>query len=165
MNWSKRIEIAANLAILVVACLICTTFVSARLRSQNHSFHENPLPGERLSIQGVNWGTHTHTLVLALSTSCHFCLDSSTFYARLSRVRSKTVGLVAVLPQDNQETSRYLSDHGIEVDEARQSQLTEIHASGTPTLMLVDQNGNILKTWVGKLPESKEQEVLLSIRG
>ena len=34
-----------------------------------------------------------------------------------------------------------------------------IKVSGTPTLLLVDNNGKVLDVWVGMLPEDRQQEV------
>ena len=42
----------------------------------------------------------------------------------------------------------------------KQSMPFSVGANGFPTLMLVDNTGTVKKTWVGKLSEEKEREVI-----
>jgi hypothetical protein len=37
---------------------------------------------------------------------------------------------------------------------------SKIKVPGTPTLLLVDNQGKVLDVWVGKLDESRQREVL-----
>ncbi|HYG09298.1 MAG TPA: hypothetical protein VD835_04935, partial [Pyrinomonadaceae bacterium] len=67
---------------------------------------------------------------------------------------------MAVLPQKPAEAQKYLSDHGITVDEIRQAVQGAEYARATPTLMIVDNSGSVVESWVGKLPPEKEAEVL-----
>jgi hypothetical protein len=67
---------------------------------------------------------------------------------------------VAVLPQPVEEGKRYFETLGVAVDEIRQSSLSAIDVSGTPTLMLVNSNGIVVDSWVGKLRTEQETDVL-----
>ena len=40
---------------------------------------------------------------------------------------------------------------------------SKIKVPGTPTLLLVDDQGKVLDVWVGKLDESREKQVLASL--
>ncbi len=65
-----------------------------------------------------------------------------------------------MLPQPVTEAEAYLKGEGVTVDEIRQSPLSDVEVSGTPTLVLVDSRGVVRSVWVGKLPSDKEKEVL-----
>jgi hypothetical protein len=68
--------------------------------------------------------------------------------------------LLAVLPQPVEEGRRYLATLGVAVDEIKQSSLSSIDVRGTPTLMLVNSDGVVTDTWVGRLQAEQEAEVL-----
>jgi len=38
--------------------------------------------------------------------------------------------------------------------------LADVNVSGTPTLLLIDQTGHVLRVWVGKLDENRERDVM-----
>jgi hypothetical protein len=97
-----------------------------------------------------------------LQAGCHFCSESAPFYQRLARETAQKSGvhLVAVLPQDVAEGSKYLNSLGVPIEDVRQAQLDALGVSGTPTLILIDGKGVVMKSWVGKLSGDREAEVL-----
>ena len=109
----------------------------------------------------INWSEQNKTLIIALQTSCHFCNESAPFYKRLIEdVKSKNIKLVAVLPTDIEESKKHLDKLGLAAIDVRQSSLDSIQVNGTPTLILIDDRGEVINSWVGKLPPDKETEVL-----
>jgi hypothetical protein len=117
------------------------------------------------SLRGVDWGKNGRTLILAISTRCHFCSDSVPFFKRIERERPKDVKLLAVLPQPVDEARKYLDDEGVHVDEVRQAAPQSIGVAGTPTLLLVDASGKVSDVWRGKLRPDDEEEVIAALRG
>jgi len=103
------------------------------------------------------------TLLLALSTGCHFCTDSAPFYQRVSQEHGDT-HLVAVFPQEASDGEQYLSKLGIQVDEVKQASFVELGITGTPTLALIDNSGKVLKIWEGALSPENENEVLRRLK-
>lgn len=165
-NVSKKIELVADLAIIVLACLLAVALVKNYLWSKPSeqpvkSQQQGPVtdPTTRVSSLEVNWKQNGQTLVLAISTSCHFCTDSAPFYQALVK-RKKETRVVAVLPQPVEEGRAYLEKLGISVDEIRQLSLDRMGVRGTPTLLLVDASGAVKDSWVGKLSPEKETDVL-----
>lgn len=162
----KRIELFANVAIIIVAILLGIVLAQRYLLPTHPSsadVESTPIqPGTMLAIPGVDWHKSNRTLVMVLSTNCHFCSESAPFYQRLAqeRAKHKDVSLIAVMPQSLDAAQKYLSDHGITVDEIRQAPPGAAHAKGTPTLIMVDQTGSVVASWIGKLPSVKELEVL-----
>ncbi|HEX8561270.1 MAG TPA: hypothetical protein VF668_24475 [Pyrinomonadaceae bacterium] len=163
-NLTKRLEQLANVAIIIVALLLGGVLVKRYLLPQAPSPQAEARiqPGTKLSVPGVEWGKNERTLLLVLSTSCHFCTESSPFYQRLAQEKAKKggVGLVAVLPQSVSESQKYLSGLGVSVDDIKQASPDAVQVRGTPTLIMADRAGAVVESWVGKLPAEKEAEVL-----
>lgn len=167
-SLSKKIEVLANLAIIVACCLLAVVLV------KNHLFQkpsEGPnrtqtsvrdMQGTRLSSIDVDWAQSRQTLLLAMSSSCHFCSESAPFYKRLAESKSGT-RLVAVLPEPAEDGQSYLKRLGVPVDEIKQLSLDRIGVQGTPTLLLVDNSGVVKKYWVGKIPPEQEESVVSAL--
>lgn len=162
----KKIELLANVAIILVALLLGAVLVKRFLIP-------SPPPaapaqaaqikaGTKVQLEGVNWGDSNQTLVLALSDTCRFCTESAEFYQRLARQRVERGGprLIAVLPQSVPQGRAYLGKLGVTVDDVRQSPLGDIGVNGTPTLLLLDNGGAVKESWVGKLSPEREALVL-----
>jgi hypothetical protein len=118
-----------------------------------------PVDVAKLSALDIDWKQSKQTLLLAISSSCHFCTDSAPFYRRLTQNRGGT-RIVAVLPQSTQEGQEYLKRLGVSIGEVRQLGLDRVGVRGTPTLLLVDEAGVVTKSWVGQLSPDQEKEVL-----
>lgn len=163
-NLTKKIELCANVAIIVVALLLVAVLVKRFLPSSTASNQSatTVAVGTKVPLTDTDWGKNGRTMLLVLSTQCHFCTESASFYQRLAQERAtlNNVRLVAVLPQTVGDSQQYLSKLGITVDEIKQSSLNSMGVSGTPTLILADNTGSVSGAWVGKLPADKEAEVL-----
>ena len=160
----KRIEMAANVAILAVALLLCFVLVKTFLlngASRDQVSFDSIKPGTKVSLPDVDWSQSERHLVFVLQTGCHFCTESAPFYRRLTQAVGKRndVELIAVLPQSISESKQYLNSLGVAINEVRQADLSSVGATGTPTLALVDKTGAVTDVWIGRLPAVKEQEV------
>lgn len=169
-SLTKKLEVSANLAIIILALLIGVIFTKNYLWpgkdvGVSESRKRNTVqPGTKLSLPDVDWAQNGQTLILALSKDCHFCSESASFYQKIvSQRQGKSLKVIAVLPQDTRSGQNYLSGLGVAVDEIRQASLSSIQVSGTPTLLLVDNAGVVKEVWVGKLPPDKESEALSKI--
>jgi thioredoxin-related protein len=120
--------------------------------------------GAELETQSVNWSTHPKHLVFVLSTTCHFCKESSAFYKKLvQECQDRHVQTMAFFPQSLEEARTYLSTQGVPMDEVRHAELGNLKVNGTPTLLLVDGNGVVQNVWAGKLTTGGEKEVLAKL--
>jgi len=169
-NLNKKIELAANATIILVAALLCVVLAKNHLLSAPVANTKadvsqtrqaaNQLPiGTHLSYLDLDWKQSPQTLVLAISSVCHFCTESGSFYKTVMQNRKNT-RVIAVLPQPVEEGKSYLQKLGVSVDEVRQLPLDKIGAHGTPTLLLVANTGVVKEAWIGKLSSDKEAEVL-----
>jgi hypothetical protein len=165
---SKRLEAIANGATIVVSVLLSIILVKVFLLPAKPA----PGPAARAQIQkgkdmkpllkDVNWSQNGRTIVLALSTQCHFCTASAPFLRKLVQEAksTKAVKTVAVLPQPIAEAQKYLDGEDVHVDEVTQAEMSSIGVGGTPTWLMVDKAGIVTDVWVGKLDSTGEEQVL-----
>ena len=167
-NLNKKIELAANISIIAVAVLLCAVLVKNHILGQpptavNAASERTPAIqrgiGTPHTSLDVDWKQSRQTLVLAISSGCHYCTESGSFYQTLVQRKNGT-RVVAVLPQSVDEGKIYLQKLGVTVDEVRQLPLDKMGVERTPTLMLVDNSGVVKGSWVGKLPVESETDVL-----
>jgi thioredoxin-related protein len=120
-----------------------------------------------VSVPEINWAQNKQTMLLVLRDGCHFCADSAEFYRRLVAGQggpAKT-RFVAVLPSAVEDSRNYLKRLGVPVTEVRQETLGALGVRGTPTLLLINDKGVVTRSWVGRLPTAKEDEVINAARG
>lgn len=160
----KRIELLANVAIIVVAILIGVVLVQRFFFAGTVQPSKQIAIGSKVSLPGVEWDKNGKTLVLVLQKGCRFCSESAPFYQRLAQATAaKGVKLIAVLPQSTDEGHEYLNTLSVPIIDIRQASLSSLNVSGTPTLILVNDKGEVAASWVGKLPSDKESEVLAQL--
>jgi hypothetical protein len=161
-NISKKIEVGANIAIIIVVVMIGIMFVKNHTGPQQTS--QEISAGTKFALQDVNWETKQKNIVFALSTTCHFCSESADFYREISSAcKEKNVRTIAVFPQAVAASEEYTRKVGIRFDELRQASLGSLEISGTPTLLIVDNGGLVRNVWVGKLSTQTEKEVLAKV--
>lgn len=171
-HFRKSIELAANVAIIIVAILLCVVLVknhftdgpTVNLQNTQRNFDGGNQSGKKINLPEVDWQKNGQTLLLALSTTCHYCSESAAFYQQISKERNSNTRIIAVLPQPVDESKDYLNKHGVPVDDIKQIGLDSIGVSGTPTLIRVDNDGIVRNTWIGKLPKAEEAKVLSQLR-
>lgn len=165
---TRGIETSANVAILIVAILLGAVLVMQLLAGGTQTHTGTPQPGAvsdhdtKLTLPGVDWSESNRSLVIALSSTCHFCTESASFYQRLAKERG--VRLIAVLPQDVTEGRTYLDSLRVPIGDVRQMPLDALGVEGTPTLFLIDNEGRVSGKWVGKLGPDGESELLEQVR-
>jgi thioredoxin-related protein len=171
---AQKIELVSHIAIIIVAALISIVLVKTYLLPDSKTksnagnstgtasnTSEAGIVGKAISLPDTNWEKNGRTLVLALSMGCRYCNESAEFYKQLAQQREKqgNFQLIAVLPQSLDDGRKYLNDLGIAVDAVKQLTPSSIGVRGTPTLLLVNKDGVVTDSWIGKLPPPKETEV------
>jgi len=157
---SKKLEMGANVAIIIVALAVVAMLVKNYWASPAEP-HHSITTGSKFGLKVDDGRSNPKTVVLALSTNCHYCTESAEFYRKLSlQCHQQHIPIIAVLPQDVTASRSYLTDEGVIVDEIRQVPLADLRVDGTPTLVIIDSSGVVKKVWVGKLPSNKEKEVI-----
>jgi hypothetical protein len=173
----SKLDTLANIAIIVVCAIAAAVLV------RNQFFPPRP-PGAPpqaekgetyAQLKGVVPAGSSRALVVAVQPGCHFCNDSMTFYKQLLDQRNQKasqVKFIAAVPaNDKPEDAKKLVDDesakfaavGAQPDSMVNLDFAAVKVPGTPTLMLVDNNGKILNVWVGKLDPGTEKEVLKTL--
>lgn len=164
-NFSKKLEITANVSIILVALLIGVGV------AKNILFDVPPPPpsierkqpdvGAKIDLPGVLWNEDRPTIILALKKGCRFCTESAPFYRQLRETSNlKNIRLLAVLQGPIEQSSAYLNELDLDGIEVIKTSLDAIQVSGTPTLIVTNGHGEITNVRLGKLTETEEREVL-----
>lgn len=166
------LQASANIATLIVACLLSIALVKTYFLS-GPALRPTVTPpslanasiGNNLKSQlpDVNWTANGETVLLALSTHCHFCTESTPFFRQLSERSGKTFRIVAILPESTTAAQDYLKREGVHVDQLKQMSLDKLGVVGTPTMLLFDKSGKVTKSWVGKLNLEEQSQALKAI--
>jgi hypothetical protein len=160
---AKRIEMAANVAIILASAAVIVVFARNFTRTSTDA-PPTIATGTKFALKDAHWRSGEKTMVFAISTTCHLCNESAPFYHELVwQCKQQHVRTIAVLPQPTVEAEPYLKDKGIAVGEVRQAILSGLRINGTPTLLLVDGGGIVRSVWIGKLESSGEKEVLAKL--
>ena len=159
-SLKSRLEVAANIAVLVAVVAILA-FMGQQEYERHHSVQPSQasLVGKTITLPGVHFAPQSKPLILALSTTCHFCKDSEPFYQQLAARNRGPIKIVAVLPQPLAEARSYVQKSIAPSVEVVSSQLDSIGVRGTPTVLLVDGNGKVQQAWVGKLGDQGQLQV------
>jgi len=162
----KKIEFLANVAIILVALLIGGVFIKKYSLDNRSQPSLKIAAGTKVPLQDVDWAKNGQTLLLVLQKGCHFCAESAPFYQGLAREMkdSKSTKLIAILPQEVNVSQQYLADLKVPISDVKQISPTFLGVSGTPTLILVNNAGEVLDSWTGRLSPDKEIEVLKKLK-
>ncbi len=171
MNISGKLDTAANAAMIIAALLLSVVLIKVYLLP---STPQRPIQGTpaiaagtsmKERMDGVDWQRNGRTLVLALSTQCHFCTASAPFFRMLVAQAGKNVKMVAVFPQPVDEAQKYLTGEGVKVDQIKQLSLNRIGVTGTPTMLVINNLGVVTNVWVGELQPDQQGKVLSVLNG
>ncbi len=164
-TWLER---TSYIAVIGCSLTIATAVVrDSRMKAVGSSADQktSKLEGTRLTIKGVNWKSSSQTLVLALSTSCHFCSESIPFYKRLVDFEQRRgLAVIAVVPQPATEANKYFATKQLKLSNIYSADLETLNVEGTPTLLLVNRDGIVEHSWVGALRKQAEESVLAQLR-
>lgn len=157
----KRLETIANISV-IIAAVVLVAFLGRQEWQRRHpasSVNARALEGRTVQLPSVRFGSQKKTLLIAISTTCHFCRDSEAFYKELAAQSQNDVQLVAVLPQAQNEAEQYVHQAIAPNLQVVSASLDSLGVTGTPTLLLVDGGGKVQKAWIGKLDGPGQQQV------
>ena len=160
-RYLVSLEALANISIICVSVLLAWVVKDRFLtrsapapRSALTIGMKLPLPSSALNHDG-------RSLIFVLRDTCHFCQESAEFHKVLARTSdAHGIKTVAVMPHNSERSQRYLGEHSIPIQSVVQSDADILKVHGVPTLIVVNRDGAVEKTWEGKLDASREQEVL-----
>jgi hypothetical protein len=160
------------------ACMIAASFVGVffmydarRARTAYQEGHKKPkgvrqeksLVGTKVDIPGVDWQKTRTNVVLAISPDCPYCVASLPFYRRLTAAGQGGPARPAVTvlsPGLAAETRKWLAREGVTPYRILEIPLGDIGVHRTPTLLVVDKDGVVTKTYEGRMEGRGEEELL-----
>lgn len=163
----------ANIAIIVVCAIAAVILV------RNNFFPPQPPPmpgappqakvGDTIKeLQAVVPAGAERALVVAVSPTCGYCDQSIPFYKRLMEERDKkgsNVKVIAAVPSEEAkaEEAQKFASGGLKPDGLVHLDFATIKVPGTPTLIMVDNKGEVLDIWVGKQDEKGEKKIIAEL--
>ncbi len=156
--FEKPKEFIINLLIILAAIGIVWNIWSHFKPNEVNA--NTPLIGSEFKISGFDpAGTQVNALVF-LRTGCTFCEKSMPFYRRISQLTSTgKVKVVTFFEHDDLEVSEYMERFQLVDVEINREDFNSLGIKGTPTFVLLDQSGKVLKSSIGKLSDKGEQEI------
>lgn len=113
------------------------------------------------AIEGVSYTAAKQTVVLYVRNGCHFCEASMPFYRDLVGSGAR---VVAIGPDVPDVLRAYLNENELDIPNVGLvTKETWTKMVGTPTLVVVDASGHVVKSWIGLLPEKDQQAVFASL--
>lgn len=161
------LEVATNIAVLVVALLILGRVAWTYLGETS-----SPAPNLQAGIRNggsfpliprVDYTIRPQTLIIALSSACEDCSESIPFFKQILQANAENgykTQIVAVFPESTEEVGRYISEQRISLDAVPGVDYRALNLAGTPTAVLVNREGTILNFWTGKPSNVAEKEIL-----
>ena len=168
MQISRRlINVVANVCLLVSAGALGTAVWQKYSQAHRLARSQTRLPfqpGDRAPvISGISYREQSSSLVIFLSTMCHYCESSVPFYNRLTGLSShRGLRLFAVFAQPEDQVQSFRGRLGLLVDSVPGVNFSRIRVGSTPTVLLIDRIGVIKRTWVG-VSTQNEAEIIRAL--
>lgn len=166
-RFERYSSIAAGLAIILVFIVIAGLLVQGYVR---RSWQEEQLQAAQeialASIPRINLGDYQKTLVLVLNVDCGFCSRSVPFYQRIiqaAALNGNKTQIIALFPNTEPDVSTYIARNRLTCRYLHGVDFLKFGVIGTPTVLLADKDGKIIRSWKGQLPTDQEDEVLQAI--
>jgi thiol-disulfide isomerase/thioredoxin len=167
LRWKRlrtQLEVTTNILVVLVvlgavAIIARNYFASRRTESPSKIQVGTIFP----AIPQVHLNQSPKTLILALSVHCRFCIQSIPLYHRLAEVAREnkdSFRIVAIfLNKESDLVSQFAEEHKLAILAVPSVDFASAKIAKTPTLVLVDNNGKVLESWVGQLSEDQEKDV------
>lgn len=167
MALRTKLEAAGNILVILIALAVGAVVLTRYANSSRTP--RSVAAGDHLaSIPGLDWARHHRTLLLVLNTGCHFCQDSVPFYQKLAqvpRLDSDAVQIVAVFPNEVEMVRQFAAQEGLTIRSLPGVPLENWRVNVTPTLILVNREGQVEKVWIGVLTAKEQMDLLKLAEG
>lgn len=165
----EYLETLTNIAVLVAAGAVLTAlswgyFTVSRAPSLQSGLQKGKVLAK---LPNIDYRSSPQTLLVVMNVTCNFCTESIPFYNQLAKLNNdgkNRTRLLAVFPNNEIEVNEYARQNQLQLDSAAAVDLGSISVNGTPTLILVNEEGKILDFWIGAIPKNIENRVIESIK-
>jgi rhodanese-related sulfurtransferase len=156
-KFRRRLGTVLNVSIVILLLTLST------ILTKTYIFPTEPKVityGDKISLSDVPLERGKQSVLLFLRSDCVYCTKSGGFYKDISQTLAQTgnTHLLAVFSKNDERSTDYMSEIGL-------ANLVSIHASfkelgivATPTMVLIDDMGQVQEVWRGKLSPKREGE-------
>lgn len=164
----EKLEMVTNTMVIAAVLLFGFVIYRSYIHPTESTQQGEPAAGTALpALPGYSWNQHNETLLLVMRKGCHFCEDSMPFYRKLLQVErdGKTKAhIVSVLPDEEIAAIRLLQQANLNTPVVASYPLSQLNVSGTPTVILVNHDGRVERSWVGEQQAEGQKAILDAIR-
>jgi F plasmid transfer operon protein len=159
-NIRADLELGAQVVIAIAVLVVAGVLVKRQVfPSPSRTSAPQINAGEKLNVPNVDWERNRKSLVFFLQKGCHYCTESAPFYRQLiADAARKNISSLAILPNSADDSRQYLQSLGLPIENVQTGPLASFKVNGTPTVMLVNQQGIVMSVWFGAAPE-REKEI------
>lgn len=170
MAWYRPTLERIGNVVFILMCIAVTAVGIERLFGAAPAPPAAPPPiasGARLSLHAsLRPGGAPAALVIAVSTNCQYCTASMPFYRRLAELPAVRegrlrLGIVGIQPPD--QIREYFAQHGLSVPVVVHLSEAGVPLQATPTLLVINGEGAVTRSWAGRLRTDEEDAVLSEI--
>jgi thioredoxin-related protein len=163
--FAPRLETISNIAVITAALLLGVVLVRREFFPPSEPSSARQLQGTTIQAAYLGTSATPRKLILAISETCRFCEQEMPFYKQLSALQSELeFSLLAIFPKNEPVPERFLSERAVSVNEVLSADFAHLGVKGTPTILLLDARGRVLRAWVGALSSLQHEEVVAALR-
>lgn len=163
-----HLEKATSLMVLAAAAFVLFVFAGAYLtRAPQPEIRGGLRRGRALvGLPPVEYGGASRTLILVLCSGGASCDEDAPFYRRIAGALRGSDGtrLLAVSAEDEAVSRSYLVRNRIEADDVARFDVAASGIAVTPALVMVNDRGDVLDFWTGRLTPEDERQVLDALK-
>ena len=151
------------MSVAVLSVLAINVFVKPSTPSLRLGFEKGKPFGP---VSRVDYRSSNQTLLIVLNTDCSYCRESLPLFRNLSNAQpqdSKALHIVALFPNKESQVAQYVKENHFPVETVSEVDLSKLGVSGTPTMILVNDRGEVRDFWLGKLENSEAEEVFRAL--
>lgn len=167
---SRALDFACAVCVVLTAATVLNlTALRVREKHMGSAERVSSVPDALQQVRrdiGIDRNGSAMTLIFALRSDCPYCEISMAFYRRIIEGRDEhrsPVQLVVLRPRDDKRLDAQLIAEGIRADKVIGSDSIQSLIRGTPTLLLIDSEGRLKKSWEGRLSSYEEDQALKQI--
>ena len=165
VRTTSKLESVSNIAVIIAAIALCAVLVRNQFFTPQESGSPKSLQGATIDLASLTSSPSRRNLVMFISETCHFCEQEMPFYRTLREKLPSQASLLAVFPPQEPDPDKFLAAKAVKVDHVSGSTaLAEIGVRGTPTLLLVDDRGKVVRAWVGAQPAEEHAKIVESVK-
>ena len=163
-NLKSVLGVTTNIVVVVFAVVASFALVKNYFAPQNANTSAAIRKGSAFpQIAGTDYKQTPRTLILALNVDCRYCTRSVPFYNSLAEAQQENRGqfniVAAFINNDAALVRSYAEEKQLSVQTIAGVDLDKLGIHMTPTIVLVDNRGNVLDSWRGALQPDGEREV------